>query len=66
MRTLIDLSDDDIAWLDRKAKAAGKSRAAIVREAVEAYRAQSSRDWIDQGFGLWSKPPPSQRARARK
>jgi hypothetical protein len=52
-RILTDLPDDDIAWLDRKAAEKGKSRAALVREAVEAYRAQSSEDWIDRGFGIW-------------
>jgi len=52
-RILADLPDDDIAWLDRKAAKEGKSRAALVREAVEAYRADSKQDWIDRGFGLW-------------
>ncbi len=52
-RILADLPDDDIAWLDRKAAEEGKSRAALVREAVEAYRAESRADWIDRGFGLW-------------
>ena len=52
-RILADLPDDDIAWLDRKAAAEGKSRAALVREAVEAYKEQSSHDWIDRGFGMW-------------
>lgn len=53
MRTLVDIPDDDIRWLDGKAEAEGKSRAAIVREALAAYRADRSSDWIDRGFGLW-------------
>lgn len=55
MRTLIDLPEDDIRWLDLKASEQGKSRAALVREAVAAYRAEApkSGDWIDRGFGLW-------------
>lgn len=53
MRTLVDLPEDDIRWLDRRASSEGKSRAAIIREAVTAYRADKSGDWIDKGFGLW-------------
>ena len=53
MRTLVDIPDDDIAWLDRRASEQGKSRAAVLREAVSAYRADSSRDWIERGAGYW-------------
>ena len=52
-RILADLPDDDIKWLDRIAEEQGKSRAAVLREAVEAYRTDSRQDWIDRGFGLW-------------
>lgn len=52
-RILADLPDDDIQWLDRVADEQGKSRAAVLREAVNAYREESSTDWIDRGFGLW-------------
>lgn len=52
-RILADLPDDDIKWLDRLADEQGKSRAAVLREAVNAYREESSIDWIDRGFGLW-------------
>ena len=34
-RILADLPDDDIKWLDQLAAEQGKSRAAVVREAVE-------------------------------
>lgn len=57
MRTLVDIPDDDIRWLDEKAAEAGKSRTALVREAVAAYRAEhqagSSKAWLDQAFGIW-------------
>ena len=53
MRTLIDLSDDDIHWLDRRATSQGKSRAAIVREAVSAFRAEANSNWIARGAGYW-------------
>lgn len=52
-RILADLPDDDIRWLDRMASEQGKSRAAVLREAVSAYRAEGSQDWIDRGFGAW-------------
>jgi len=52
-RILADLPDDDIRWLDRVAMEQGKSRAAVLREAVSAYRAEGQQDWIDRGFGAW-------------
>lgn len=53
MRTLVDIPEDDIRWLDRKAAEQGKSRTAVVREAVAAYRAARSLDWIERGAGYW-------------
>lgn len=52
-RILADLPEDDIKWLDQLANEQGKSRAAVLREAVAAYRPQSSLDWIEAGFGAW-------------
>ncbi len=52
-RILADLPDEDIKWLDQLAAEQGKSRAAILREAVSAYRPQSPLDWIEAGFGAW-------------
>ncbi len=57
-RILADLPDDDIAWLDAKAADEGRSRAAVVREAVSNYRSQipakGEKDWLDAGFGAWA------------
>lgn len=53
MRTLVDIPEEDIKWLDRTATEQGKSRAALVREAVSSYRAESSKDWIERGYGYW-------------
>jgi hypothetical protein len=57
MRTLIDIPQADVQWLDQKAAEQGKSRAALVREAIAAFRAQlasaSGKDWLDQAFGIW-------------
>ena len=56
-RILADLPDDDIQWLDQLANEQGKSRAAVLREAVREYRAESqpetSKKWLDIGFGAW-------------
>lgn len=57
-RILADLPDEDIERLDRIARQQGKSRAAVLREAVAAYTVQPAggdTSWIDQGFGLWAK-----------
>ena len=53
MRVLVDLPDDDIEWLDRKAAEAGKSRAALVREIVTAYRTETGKHGIERFFGAW-------------
>ena len=54
MRILADLPDEDIAWLDTFAAEQGKSRAAVIRDAISAYRSKH-RDWLEQGFGLWTR-----------
>ncbi len=57
-RILADLPDEEIERLDRIAREQGKSRAAVLREAVSAYNAQplqGDMGWIDQGFGLWAR-----------
>lgn len=56
-RILADLPDEDIQWLDQRAVERGKSRAALLREAVKEYRAEShianNKKWLDIGFGAW-------------
>jgi predicted transcriptional regulator len=52
-RILADLPDEDIKWLDQLAAEQGKSRAAVLREAVAAYKPQTPLDWIEAGFGAW-------------
>ena len=57
-RILADLPDDAIKWLDQLAAEQGKSRAAVVREAVSAYKSQASvagdKGWIERWAGLWA------------
>ncbi len=54
-RILADLPDDDLKWLDQRAAEQGKSRASVLREAVQAYRAETPVDWLEAGFGLWAR-----------
>ena len=53
MRFLADMPEEDVRWLDRIAQETGRSRAAILRDAVSSYRADAGEDWIDRAFGLW-------------
>ena len=54
-RILADLPEEDIKWLDQLAAEQGKSRASVLREAVQAYRADAPKDWLEAGFGLWAR-----------
>jgi len=54
-RFLVDVPEEDVVRLDALARAEGKSRAAILREAVTNYIAHSNKDWLEAGFGLWAK-----------
>ncbi|MEE4351185.1 MAG: CopG family transcriptional regulator [Pacificimonas sp.] len=56
MKILSNIPDDDVAWLDKQAKARGTSRAALLREAVAEYRADARKadvDAIRSIFGIW-------------
>lgn len=56
-RVLADIPDEDLKWLDQHAAEQGKSRAAVLREAVSVYRVESGgkaeKDWLERGFGAW-------------
>lgn len=54
-RILADLPDEDIRWLDQIAAEQGRSRASILRDAVTAYRADVPGDWLEFGFGAWTR-----------
>lgn len=53
-RILVDLPENDIAWLDGVATESGRSRASVLREAVAAFRTANA-DWLERGFGLWTQ-----------
>ena len=54
-RFLVDIPEEDVARLDALAKAEGKSRAAVLREAVADYIAVESQKGFEKYFGLWER-----------
>jgi hypothetical protein len=54
-RFLVDIPEEDVARLDALAKAEGKSRAAILREAVAGFIAAESKQGFEKYFGLWER-----------
>ena len=55
MRTIVDLVDSQIEALDRLARRQHRSRASLIREAVDSYLGRHCVDDHDEAFGLWSK-----------
>jgi uncharacterized protein YehS (DUF1456 family) len=54
-RFLVDIPEEDLARLDALARAEGKSRAAVLREAVADYIAAESKQGFEKYFGLWER-----------
>lgn len=54
-RILADLPEEDIKWLDARAAEQGKSRAAVLRNAVQSFRQAAEQHGIEQYFGIWAK-----------
>jgi competence protein ComGC len=61
VRTVISLHEKDKAWLDRKAKSAGKAMTRIVQEAIREYRVKedhlqpSFEELLQESRGAWKK-----------
>lgn len=53
MRTLVDMSEAQIDALDLIARREQRSRAALIRTAVDDYLERHHRREVDDGFGLW-------------
>jgi predicted transcriptional regulator len=51
---LVDLGDAQVEALDRLAKRRARSRASLVREAVDEYLRRHRLDDGEEAFGLWS------------
>lgn len=61
-QTLVQLSDDLLALLDARAAASGRSRSALIREAIEHFLAEDAGARIDAaiaaGYAEAPAPPP--------
>ena len=55
MRTLVDLTDRQVAALDELSKREQRSRAALIREAIDDYLAKRRSEQQSDAFGLWGK-----------
>ena len=54
-RFLVDVPADDVRKLDEIARREGKSRAAVLREAVANYLEVSGNQGFEKFFGLWER-----------
>jgi predicted transcriptional regulator len=57
MRALVDLMEAQVQALDRLARRRVRSRASLIREAVDDYLRRNSLGSDDDGFGLWGAEP---------
>ncbi|MEX0784567.1 MAG: CopG family transcriptional regulator [Dehalococcoidia bacterium] len=54
MRTIVDLTDEQLKGLERYRRRKHVSRAAAVREAVDRFLQEESADGLEGIFGAWS------------
>ena len=54
-RILTDIPDDDVKELDALARRQGKSRAAVLREAISNYLVVREKEGFEKYFGLWER-----------
>lgn len=55
MRALVDMNDAQVEALDVLAKRLRRSRAALIRTAIDDYLERHHREQVEDGFGLWGK-----------
>jgi metal-responsive CopG/Arc/MetJ family transcriptional regulator len=55
MRTLIDVGDSQLRDLDALSKEEKRSRAALIREAIDDFLARRRKTHEGDAFGLWGK-----------
>ena len=55
MRILTEIPDDDVRELDALARKQGKSRAAVLREAISNYLSIGEKEGFEKYFGLWER-----------
>ena len=54
MRTLVDVGDSQLHELDKLSKEEKRSRAALIREAIDDFLAKRLSKYEGDAFGLWS------------
>ena len=55
MRTLVDLTDRQAGALDQLSKSEKRSRAALIRQAIDDYLAKRHNGQESDAFGLWGE-----------
>jgi metal-responsive CopG/Arc/MetJ family transcriptional regulator len=55
MRTLVDLGDTQIEALDELSKKDKRSRASLIRQAIDEYLGKQRDKQAGDAFGLWGK-----------
>ena len=55
MRTLVDVGDSQLQELDELSKEEKRSRAALIREAIDDFLAKRRSKHEGDAFGLWGK-----------
>lgn len=55
MRTLVDIPEKDLDALDQLGALKGRSRAAIIREAIASYLSDYRQAAGADAFGIWKK-----------
>jgi len=55
MRTLVDVGDAQLQELDELSKQERRSRAALIREAIDDFLAKRHSKYEGDAFGLWGK-----------
>ncbi|WP_291850601.1 CopG family transcriptional regulator [Bradyrhizobium sp.] len=55
MRTLVDLGDSQIQALDELSKKEKRSRASLIRQAIDDYLGKRRDSQAGDAFGLWGK-----------
>jgi predicted transcriptional regulator len=53
MRALVDMSDDQVEALDALAERQRRSRASLIRAAIDDYLAKHGSTDLEASFGLW-------------
>jgi metal-responsive CopG/Arc/MetJ family transcriptional regulator len=55
MRTLVDVGDSQLQELDQLSKQEKRSRAALIREAIDDFLARRRSQQQGDAFGLWGR-----------